>query len=109
MALAENLRLTKGGKLNEGIFAGETINAPSMLCVEDYLDTLQWAKTVGGLSATIARSDPNAMDLADWLSLTHWLHHLPKEPALPSKPSDCLKVDDAAVTRLSAVDQAAFA
>ena len=58
--LPKIFRLAKSGKLNEGVFAGETINTPSMLCVEDYLDTLQWAKSVGGLSATIARSDANA-------------------------------------------------
>src|SRR5215218_1415540 len=63
-------RMTKGGKLNEGIFKGETINTPSMLCVEDYLDTLNWAKSVGGLKALIARADANAKVLADWKSKT---------------------------------------
>src|SRR6476660_9651845 len=71
--LPKIFRLTKSGKLNEGIFAGETINTPSMLCVEDYLDTLQWAKSVGGLSATIARSDANAKVLADWVATTPWI------------------------------------
>src|SRR5678815_1140155 len=71
--LPKIFRLAKGGKLNEGVFAGETINTPSMLCVEDYLDTLQWAKSVGGLSATIARSDANAKVLADWVATTPWI------------------------------------
>ena len=107
--LPKIFRLTKGGKLNEGIFSGETINTPSMLCVEDYLDTLQWAKSVGGLSATIARSDANAKVLSDWVAVTPWIEHLAKDAAFRSNTSVCLKVVDAAVTRLSADDQAAFA
>ena len=78
--LPKIFRLTKGGKINEGIFAGETINTPSMLCVEDYLDTLQWAKSVGGLSATVARSDANAKALADWVAVTPWVAHLANKP-----------------------------
>src|SRR4026209_1508010 len=107
--LPKIFRMTKGGKINEGIFVGETINTPSMLCVEDYLDTLQWAKSVGGLSATIARSDANAKVLADWVATTPWIEHLAKDAAFRSNTSVCLKVVDAAVTRLSADDQAAFA
>lgn len=107
--LPKIFRLTKGGKLNEGIFTGETINTPSMLCVEDYLDTLQWAKSVGGLSATIARSDANAKALYDWVAKTPWIEPLAKEVAFRSNTSVCLKVVDVAVTRLSADDQAAFA
>src|SRR6188768_658809 len=107
--LPKIFRLTSGGKLNEGIFAGETINTPSMLCVEDYLDTLQWAKSVGGLSATIARSDANAKVLSDWVATTPWIEHLAKDAAFRSNTSVCLKVVDAAITRLSADDQAAFA
>jgi phosphoserine aminotransferase len=107
--LPKIFRLTKSGKLNEGIFAGETINTPSMLCVEDYLDTLQWAKSVGGLSATIARSDANAKVLSDWVATTPWIEHLAKDAAFRSNTSVCLKVVDATVTRLSADDQAAFA
>ena len=71
--LPKIFRMTKGGKLNEGIFAGETINTPSMLCVEDYLDALAWAKSIGGLTATIARSDANAKALADWVAVTPWV------------------------------------
>jgi phosphoserine aminotransferase len=102
-------RLTKGGKLNEGIFAGETINTPSMLCVEDYLDALQWAKSAGGLAATIARSDANAKVLSDWAATTAWVGHLAKNANERSNTSVCLKVVDPAVTRLSGDDQAAFA
>ena len=102
-------RLTKSGKLNEGIFAGETINTPSMLCVEDYLDTLQWAKSIGGLSATIARSDANAKVLSDWVATTPWIEHLANDAAFRSNTSVCLKVVDATVTRLPPDDQAAFA
>jgi phosphoserine aminotransferase len=107
--LPKIFRLTKDGKLNEGIFAGETINTPSMLCVEDYLDTLQWAKSVGGLSATIARSDANAEALSDWVAVRSWIDHLAKNATERSNTSVCLKVVDPAVTRLSRDDQAAFA
>ena len=107
--LPKIFRLTKGGKLNEGVFAGETINTPSMLCVEDYLDALQWAKSLGGLSATVARSDANAKALSDWVAVTPWVGHLAKNPGERSNTSVCLKVVDTAVVRLSGDDQAAFA
>jgi phosphoserine aminotransferase len=107
--LPKIFRLTKGGKLNEGIFAGETINTPSMLCVEDYLDALQWAKSAGGLTATIARSDANAKTLSDWVAATAWINHLAKNANERSNTSVCLKVVDPAVTHLSVDDQAAFA
>jgi phosphoserine aminotransferase len=80
-----------------------------MLCVEDYLDALQWAKSIGGLSATVARSDANTRVLADWARRTPWVDFLAVSPALRSNTSVCLKVVDPAVTRLSADDQAAFA
>jgi phosphoserine aminotransferase len=101
-------RMTKGGKLIEGIFAGETINTPSMLCVEDYLDALEWAKSIGGLPALHARADANARVIADWVARTPWIDFLAREPALRSNTSVCLKVVDPAVTRLSADAQAAF-
>jgi len=107
--LPKIFRLTKSGKLNEGIFAGETINTPSMLCVEDYLDALQWAKSVGGLSGTVARSDANASALSDWVAATAWVDHLAKNPGERSNTSVCLKVVDPAVMRLSGDGQAAFA
>ena len=83
-------RLTKGGKLNKGVFAGETINTPSMLCVEDYLDTLAWAKSIGGVAATVARSDANAKALGDWVAATPWIAHLAKNAAERSNTSVCL-------------------
>ena len=107
--LPKIFRLTKGGKLNEGIFAGETINTPSMLCVEDYLDALQWAKSTGGLTATIARSDANTKVLSDWVAATAWVDHLAKHANERSNTSVCLKVVDPVVTRLSVDEQAAFA
>jgi phosphoserine aminotransferase len=101
-------RLARGGKLIEGIFAGETINTPSMLCVEDYLDALGWAKSVGGLSALASRADANARVIADWVARSPWIDFLAREPALRSNTSVCLKVVDAAVSRLPADAQAAF-
>ena len=107
--LPKIFRMTKGGKLNEGIFVGETINTPSMLALEDYIDALGWAKSIGGLKATIARSDANAKVLYDWVARTPWVENLAREPATSSNTSVCLKVIDPAVTRLSVDEQAAFA
>jgi len=101
-------RMTKGGKLNEGIFAGETINTPSMLCVEDYLDALQWAKSIGGLKALQARADANAKAIADWVERTAWIDFLTRDPALRSNTSVCLRIVDPAVARLSAEAQTAL-
>jgi phosphoserine aminotransferase len=101
-------RLTKGGKLMEGIFAGETINTPSMLAVEDYLDTLQWARSIGGLAALRARSDANAKVIADWVARTAWIGFLAKDAALRSNTSVCLRVVDPAITALADEAQAAF-
>jgi phosphoserine aminotransferase len=106
--LPKIFRMTKGGKINEGIFVGETINTPSMLCLEDYLDTLNWAKSVGGLKATIARCDANAEAIADWVARAPWIDFLAKEPALRSNTSVCLKVVDPSVLKLPADAQAAF-
>jgi phosphoserine aminotransferase len=107
--LPKIFRMTKGGKLNEGIFEGETINTPSMLCVEDYLDTLQWAKSVGGLEALIARADANTKVIADWIARTPWVDFLAREPSIRSNTSVCLKVVDPAITSLSADAQSTFA
>jgi phosphoserine aminotransferase len=107
--LPKIFRMTKGGKLNEGIFEGETINTPSMLCVEDYLDTLQWAKSIGGLKALIARADANTKAIADWVARTPWVDFLARVPATRSNTSVCLKVVDPAITSLAADAQSAFA
>ena len=101
-------RLTKGGKLNAGIFEGETINTPSMLCVEGYLDTLQWAKSAGGLNGLIARADANSKVVANWVARTPWIAHLAKEPATRSNTSVCLNIVDPAVAALPAEGQWAF-
>jgi phosphoserine aminotransferase len=92
----------------EGIFQGETINTPSMLCVEDYLDALDWAKSIGCLKAMHARADANAKVIADWVARTPWIDFLARDPALRSNTSVCLKVVDPAVGKLSADAQAAF-
>src|SRR5471032_2450409 len=101
-------RLTKGGKVNEDPFEGGTINTPSMLCVEDYLDTLNWAKSVGGLKALMARADANAGAIADWVARTPWIEFLASDPAIRSNTSVCLKVVDPAVAKLPADAQAKF-
>jgi phosphoserine aminotransferase len=106
--LPKIFRLTKGGKLMEGVFQGETINTPSMLCVEDYLDALEWAKSVGGLGGLRARADANAKVIADWVARTAWIDFLARDPALRSNTSVCLKVADPAVNRLTPDAQAAF-
>jgi phosphoserine aminotransferase len=107
--LPKIFRLTKGGKLNEGIFEGETVNTPSMLCVEDYLDALQWAKSIGGLKALSARADANAKAVATWVARTPWVDFLARDPAIRSNTSVCLKVIDPAVAAFSADAQSAFA
>ncbi|MFZ0424200.1 MAG: phosphoserine transaminase [Xanthobacteraceae bacterium] len=106
--LPKIFRMTKAGKLVEGIFQGETINTPSMLCVEDYLDALDWAKSIGGLKALHARADANAKVIADWVARTDWIDFLARDPATRSNTSVCLKVVDPAVGRLPADAQAAF-
>ena len=101
-------RMTKGGKLIDGIFVGETINTPSMLCVEDYLDALQWAKSVGGLKGLTARADANFKVLADFAAKTPWIDFFADDPAARSNTSICLKVVDPDVTRLDLAGQEAF-
>jgi phosphoserine aminotransferase len=107
--LPKIFRMTKGGKLNQGIFEGETINTPSMLCVEDYLDALNWAKSVGGLKALIARADANTRVLADWKAKTPWIDFLAQDPAIRSNTSVCMKVVDPAITSLTPEAQSDFA
>jgi phosphoserine aminotransferase len=107
--LPKIFRMTKGGKLNEAIFEGETINTPSMLCVEDWLDTLAWAKSAGGLDGLVARADANTKVIADWVKRTPWAEFLARDPAVRSNTSVCLKIVDPAVTKLAADAQGAFA
>jgi phosphoserine aminotransferase len=106
--LPKIFRLTNASKLIEGIFEGETINTPSMLCVEDYLDTLNWAKSIGGLKALMGRADANAKTIADWVAATPWVDFLAKQPAIRSNTSVCLKIVDPVVTTLAADQQSAF-
>ncbi|WP_120503163.1 phosphoserine transaminase [Sulfitobacter mediterraneus] len=96
--LPKIFRMTKGGKLNEGIFRGETINTPSMLCVEDYLQALTWAKSIGGLQGMIARADANAQAVADFVKAHDWIDFLAADPAIRSNTSVCLKFTDARIT-----------
>ena len=102
-------RMTKGGKVNLEIFEGATINTPSMLCVEDYLDTLKWAAGIGGLAELKRRADENLAVLADWVARTPWIDFLAADSATRSNTSVCLKVVDPKVTALSADAQADFA
>jgi phosphoserine aminotransferase len=102
--LPKIFRLTKGGKLNEGIFRGETINTPSMLAVEDYLVALDWARSVGGLPALIARAEANAQVIHDFTAAHDWIANLAEDPATASTTSVCLKFTDPRIK-----DGAAFA
>lgn len=102
--LPKIFRLTKGGKLIEGIFKGETINTPSMLCVEDYIVALNWAKSVGGLQGLIARADANAKVVADFVAERDWIANLAEDLATASTTSVCLRFTDPAIR-----DAAAFA
>ena len=97
-------RMTKGGKLIEGIFKGETINTPSMLCVEDYLVALKWAQGLGGRKALIARANANAKAVRDFIATRDWIADLAEDPATASTTSVCLKFTDARIR-----DGAAFA
>ena len=102
--LPKIFRMTKGGKLIEGIFKGETINTPSMLAVEDYLLALDWAQDIGGLPALIARCDANAGVIADFCAANDWIANLAEDPATASTTSVCLKFTDPAIA-----DGASFA
>jgi len=102
-------RMTKGGKLNAEIFEGSTINTPSMLCVEDYLDALKWAAGIGGLAELKRRADANLAVLEAWAAKTAWVDFLAEDKAIRSNTSVCLKVTDPRVTALSPDAQADFA
>ncbi len=105
--LPKIFRLTKGGKLIEGIFEGATINTPSMLCVEDYIDALEWADSIGGLKGLIAKSEANLKVLEDWVAKTDWVDFLAADKAARSNTSVCLKVADPWLATLDADAQAA--
>jgi phosphoserine aminotransferase len=107
--LPKIFRMTKGGKLNEGIFQGETINTPSMLALEDYLDTLKWAESIGGLKGLIARSEANLAALTAWVKHSTWAAFLAEDAKTRSNTSVCLKIVDPAFTVLGADAQAEMA
>jgi phosphoserine aminotransferase len=107
--LPKLFRMTKGGKLVEGIFEGETINTPSLLCVEDYIDALNWAKNIGGLRALIGRADANFKAIDGWVARTPWVDFLARVPSTRSNTSVCLKVVDPQAMALPADAQATFA
>ncbi len=92
--LPKIFRMTKSGKLIEGIFEGETINTPSMLAVEDYLDALEWAKRLGGLEALIAKANANARVIHNWVARTRWIANLARDPSTASNTSVCLVIAD---------------
>jgi phosphoserine aminotransferase len=107
--LPKIFRLTKKGALDQELFEGATINTPSLLATEDYLDALKWAEQIGGLAALRARANANAGVLAQWVERTPWVDFLVADAAIRSNTSVCLKVADPKVTSLSDADQAAFA
>lgn len=107
--LPKLFRMTKNCKLDRAIFEGETINTPSMLALEDYLDALAWAESVGGLKGLYARANANAQVLYDWIERTPWVENLAADRALWSNTSVCLRIVDPAVTALALDVQAAFA
>ncbi len=107
--LPKVFRLTKDGHLNEGIFRGETINTPSMLCVEDALDGLRWAEQIGGLPALMARAEVNLATVARWVEAIDWADFLAEDPATRSCTSICLKIVDPWFTALGADAQRATA
>ncbi len=106
--LPKIFRLTNNGKLIKGIFEGDTINTPSMLCVEDYIDALEWAQTIGGLNGLMSRANANLKAIADWVARTPWVDFLATNEAIRSNTSVCLKIVDPAITALPAEGQAAF-
>jgi phosphoserine aminotransferase len=107
--LPKIFRLTKGGKLIDGIFKGETINTPSMLAVEDAIDGLKWAESIGSLPALIARSEANLKAVSDWVAKTDWVAFLAQDAENNSNTSICLKIVDPEYAALSSDEQAARA
>ena len=107
--LPKIFRMTRKGRLDDELFEGATINTPSMLATEDYLDALRWGESIGGLAALHARADANAGVLSDWVARTPWVDFLTTNPAIRSNTGVCLKVVDARVAALPAEAQAKFA
>jgi phosphoserine aminotransferase len=107
--LPKIFRMTKKGKLDHELFEGATINTPSLLATEDYLDALKWAERSGGLAALQARADSNAQVLHEWVARTAWVDFLVSDPTIRSNTSICLKVIDERVTSLPVETQAEFA
>lgn len=101
-------RMTKGGKLNEAIFRGDTINTPSMLCVEDVIDSLRWAEEQGGLAGLVARSEANLAAVASWVERTPWIDFLAEDPSTRSCTSICLQIADPWFREKSGEDQSAI-
>ena len=106
--LPKIFRLTKGGKLIDGIFEGATINTPSMLVIEDYIDALKWAAGLGGLDALCARADQNLSILERWVSATSWVEFLAVDPTIRSNTSVCLNIVDPEVSALDTAAQRRF-
>lgn len=106
--LPKIFRLTKEGKLNRGIFEGETINTPSMMCVEDALDAMAWARSVGGAQGLARRTQDNYRALSQWVERTPWIDFLATDPGWRSPTSVCMKLADPALTSMSLEQQAAF-
>jgi phosphoserine aminotransferase len=104
--LPKIFRLTSKGKLIEGIFKGDTINTPSMLCVEDVIDSLKWAESIGGLSALMSRTQANLNAIADWVAKSDWADFLAESPEIRSSTSICIKIVDPWFTSLSEEDRA---
>ncbi len=107
--LPKIFRMSKGGKFTQGIFEGATINTVSMLCVEDAVDGLQWAKSIGGLPALLKRSEANLTAVANWVEASDWIDFLAEDPATRSNTSICLKIVDPWYQALSPEEQAAKA
>ena len=107
--LPKIFRLTKGGKLNASIFEGATINTPSMLCVEDYIDTLNWSKDIGGLQGLIKRANDNFAAIETFVAETPWIENLAIDPSTRSNTSICLSIVDDRISALDADEQTAFA
>jgi phosphoserine aminotransferase len=106
--LPKLFRLTKAGRLIDGVFAGETINTPSMLCVADFIDALEWADEVGGLPGLVARADANFSALQSWVDRTPWVENLVTDPAARSNTSVCLTITDPGIAALDEAAQRAF-